>query len=129
MRTAIYPGSFDPLTNGHLDVIERAVILCAANFLLHYLFASLTAHASVVLPALITVGVAVPGVSPDKLALLLSLQLGIMGIITPYGSGPSPVYYCSGFLPGPLYWRLGTIFGIIFLGAFLFITVPWVMYR
>ena len=24
MRTVIYPGSFDPLTNGHLDVIERA---------------------------------------------------------------------------------------------------------
>ena len=27
MRTAIYPGSFDPMTNGHLDVIERAVKL------------------------------------------------------------------------------------------------------
>ena len=24
MRTAIYPGSFDPLTNGHLDIIQRA---------------------------------------------------------------------------------------------------------
>jgi pantetheine-phosphate adenylyltransferase len=24
MRRAIYPGSFDPLTNGHLDVVERA---------------------------------------------------------------------------------------------------------
>jgi pantetheine-phosphate adenylyltransferase len=24
MRKAIYPGSFDPVTNGHLDVIERA---------------------------------------------------------------------------------------------------------
>lgn len=27
MRRAIYPGSFDPLTNGHLDLIERAVKL------------------------------------------------------------------------------------------------------
>jgi pantetheine-phosphate adenylyltransferase len=27
MRTAIYPGSFDPLTNGHLDIIQRAVKL------------------------------------------------------------------------------------------------------
>ena len=24
-RTALYPGSFDPLTNGHLDILERAV--------------------------------------------------------------------------------------------------------
>src|SRR4029450_7956415 len=23
MRRAIYPGSFDPVTNGHLDVVER----------------------------------------------------------------------------------------------------------
>ena len=27
MRTVIYPGSFDPLTNGHLDVISRAAKL------------------------------------------------------------------------------------------------------
>ncbi len=27
MRTAIYPGSFDPLTNGHLDIIHRAAKL------------------------------------------------------------------------------------------------------
>jgi pantetheine-phosphate adenylyltransferase len=27
MRTALYPGSFDPLTNGHLDIIERAAKL------------------------------------------------------------------------------------------------------
>ena len=25
MRRAIYPGSFDPITNGHLDVLQRAV--------------------------------------------------------------------------------------------------------
>ena len=38
MRKAIYPGSFDPITNGHLDVVERAlsifdqlIIAVAAN--------------------------------------------------------------------------------------------------
>ena len=25
MRVAVYPGSFDPITNGHLDIIERAL--------------------------------------------------------------------------------------------------------
>ncbi|HLP75530.1 MAG TPA: pantetheine-phosphate adenylyltransferase [Candidatus Paceibacterota bacterium] len=45
MRTAIYPGSFDPLTNGHLDVIERAgklfdrvVVAVAHNESKHPLF-------------------------------------------------------------------------------------------
>ena len=39
MRRAIYPGSFDPVTNGHLDVIERAaklfdevIVAVAVNF-------------------------------------------------------------------------------------------------
>ena len=28
MRRAFYPGSFDPMTNGHLDVLEQALALC-----------------------------------------------------------------------------------------------------
>jgi pantetheine-phosphate adenylyltransferase len=45
MRIAIYPGSFDPLTNGHLDVIQRAtklfdriVVAVAKNESKHPLF-------------------------------------------------------------------------------------------
>jgi pantetheine-phosphate adenylyltransferase len=45
MRTVIYPGSFDPLTNGHLDVIQRAtklfdrvIVAAARNESKHPLF-------------------------------------------------------------------------------------------
>jgi len=38
MKNAVYPGSFDPVSNGHLDIIERAskvfdkvYVLCAIN--------------------------------------------------------------------------------------------------
>lgn len=27
MKTAVYPGAFDPVTNGHIDIIERALRL------------------------------------------------------------------------------------------------------
>lgn len=27
MKTAVYPGSFDPITNGHIDLIERALCI------------------------------------------------------------------------------------------------------
>jgi len=47
-----------------------------------------------------------------------------MGIITPYGTGPSPVYYGSGYLPAADYWRLGAIFGLIFLAVFMVTSVP-----
>jgi pantetheine-phosphate adenylyltransferase len=25
VKTAVYPGSFDPFTNGHLDIVERSI--------------------------------------------------------------------------------------------------------
>ena len=28
MKKAIYPGSFDPITNGHLDIIKRSAKIC-----------------------------------------------------------------------------------------------------
>jgi hypothetical protein len=58
----------------------------------------------------------------------LCLQLGIMGILTPYTRGPSPVYYGSGYLPAADYGRLGAIFGVIFFAAFLVIGVPWMLF-
>jgi len=37
-----------------------------------------------------------------------------MGIISPYATGPAPIYYASGYIKGKEFWLYGLIFGIIF---------------
>ena len=47
MKIAVYPGSFDPITNGHLDILERSlkvfdkvIVLVASNPDKKYIFSS-----------------------------------------------------------------------------------------
>lgn len=88
------------------------------------MFASLTAHTTAVLPVILATGAAVPGMPVRDFVLLLSFSLGLMGVITPYATGPAPVYFGCGFLPRRDFWLLGAVFGLIFLGALLLIGIP-----
>jgi L-tartrate/succinate antiporter len=96
-----------------------AMALVAVYFLSHYLFASLTAHTVVMMPAMIAIALRLPGIDVAQLGLLLATATGLMGVITPYATGPAPAYHGSGYIPGADFWRLGTIFGAIFLAALL----------
>jgi L-tartrate/succinate antiporter len=95
------------------------MVLVSVYFFSHYLFASITAHTTAMLPVILAVGVAIPGMPLRTLSLMVILSGGIMSILTPYAGGPNPVYYGSGYLPAKEFWRLGTIFGLIFFGAWL----------
>jgi L-tartrate/succinate antiporter len=48
-----------------------------------------------------------------------------MGILTPYATGPSPVYQGSGYIPAREFWRLGAIFGLIYIAVLLAVVTPW----
>jgi L-tartrate/succinate antiporter len=108
---------FSPLT--------AMVLLVLVFYFTHYLFASITAHTTAMLPVMLAVGATIPGMNLPEFALLLCLTLGIMGVLTPYATGPSPVYYGSGYLPTKDYWRLGAIFGVLFIAVMLAIGLPW----
>jgi L-tartrate/succinate antiporter len=112
---------------GGLAPVVAMVALVTVFYFVHYLFASITAHVTAMLPVFLAVGSTIPGMNMPHYALLLSLTLGLMGIFTPYSTGPSPVYYGSGYVPSSDWWRLGAIFGVIYLAAFLIIGVPWLL--
>ena len=103
------------------------VVLVVIFFIIHYMFASLTAHTTAILPVMLAVGAAIPGLPVKTFALLLCYSLGIMGVITPYATGPGPVYYGSGYISRKDFWVLGLIFGMIFLGALIGIGVPYLL--
>lgn len=114
---AAHMGGFTPFT--------AMVVLVLVFYFTHYLFASVTAHVTALLPVMLAVGSTIVGIDMKLFALLLCLTLGIMGVLTPYATGPSPVYYGSGYLPARDYWRLGAIFGLLFIAVLLGVGLPW----
>jgi citrate:succinate antiporter/L-tartrate/succinate antiporter len=100
-------------------------ILVTFFFFVHYMFASLTAHAAAVLPVVLATGMAVPGLPVRAFALLLVYSLGLMGVLTPYATGPAPVYYASGYVSRRDFWVLGLVFGTIYLAVLLGIGIPY----
>jgi len=101
-----------------------AIMLVILFFVLHYFFASTTAHTTALLP--LFMATAAPLVPPEmlpKLALMLAGSLGLMGIITPYATGPSPIWYGAGYINQARWWALGAIFGGLYLAAMIGVTV------
>jgi L-tartrate/succinate antiporter len=103
------------------------VVLVAFFFLVHYLFASSTAHATALLPVMLATGAAVPALPMRPFALLLCYALGLMGVISPYASGPAPIFYGSGFIPRRDFWLLGLGLGLLYLIALIGVGVPYLL--
>ena len=115
-------------TISSVSVTAAIVLLVGAFFFLHYLFASTSAHTSALLPVFLAVASQIPGLSPTAGALLLAYPLGLIGILTPYGIGPSPIYYGGGYIPGRDFWIFGLILGLIFFLVYIAIAIPWLAF-
>ena len=100
------------------------VALVTIYFFSHYFFSSLTAHTTAMMPIMLGVGMGIPGLDHEKLALGLALTTGIMGVISPYATGAALPYYNCGYIKSSEFWRNGTIYGLVFLAALLGIGVP-----
>jgi L-tartrate/succinate antiporter len=113
---------------GGYSVMTIVVLLTVVYFVVHYMFASLTAHTTALLPVLLTAAIAVPEMPVKLISLLFCYTLGFMGIISPYATGPGPIYYGSGYISRKDFWTLGLIFGAIYLAVLLLIGVPYLRF-
>jgi anion transporter len=101
------------------------ILLVSLFFWIHYFFSSITAHAAAVLPVVLAVGTSIPGLPISTLTLLCVYSLGLMGVISPYATGPAPMYFGSGFVGKADFWKFGLIFGLIYFAGLLAIVLPW----
>jgi anion transporter len=101
------------------------VLLVALFFVIHYFFTSVTAHVAAVLPVVLGIGMSIPGIPLLPFTLLLVYSLGLMGVITPYATGPAPAYFGCGYIPRGDFWKLGLATGLFYLSVLLLAGVPW----
>ena len=104
------------------------ILLVALFFWIHYFFSSITAHAAALLPVVLAVGAGIPGINISVLTLLCVYSLGLMGVISPYATGPAPIYYGSGYVGKREFWKLGLIFGGLYFVGLLAILLPWLTF-
>ncbi len=112
-----------------LPPITMALALVVIYFFAHYLFASITAHVTAMMPIMLSVGAAIPNFPLSGFAILLALSHGLMGVLTPYATTSGPVYLASGYISSAEFWRLGALFGVIFLVALLALSGPLLLGR
>lgn len=104
------------------------MLIILAFYFIHYFFASITAHVTALLVLFIVTAKGIPGMDIKLLTYLLLYSIGLMGIITPYGAGPSPIWYGFGYISTIRFWSLGAIFGLLYLIVLLFVGIPWIKF-
>lgn len=108
-----------------LPVTWVVLAFVAIYYIVHYVFASLTAHATALLPVFLAAALTVKGLPMKQLSVMLCYTSGLSAALTPYASGPSAIFYGSGYLPTRAFWRLGLVFGLIFLAVYFAIGMPY----
>src|SRR5208283_6096211 len=102
-----------------VSVLAMMIAVITIFFLIHYFFASLSAHTTALLPVFLAAMMTLPGLPIRPVTMVIGYTLGLMGVITPYATGPGPIYYGAGYIKTKEFWTLGFIFGMFFLGALL----------
>ncbi|WP_263452786.1 anion permease [Campylobacter canadensis] len=112
----------------HLQPTLALMILLVVFCLLRYFFASGTAYVTAVAGVFATMATKITGFSPEFTMIFLLAPMGMISVLTPYGTGHSPIWFASGYIKGSDFWRLGAIFGLIYFIIYVLIAYPYLSF-
>lgn len=123
LNTLGFIGWFSELVAGAVTGwpwIPAFLIIVLVYVYSHYGFASLTAHVTAMFVPFTAVAV-LAGAPPYLAALSLGFFSNLNASITHYGTGPAPIFFGSGYIDMPTWWKLGFVVSVanlvIWLGA------------
>ncbi|MGH2327619.1 DASS family sodium-coupled anion symporter [Campylobacter taeniopygiae] len=125
-------GFLDYLANslGHrlsgFEPFIATILLLMLFSWLRYFFASGTAYVTAIIAVFVSLASSIKGANPAEVMLILTLPMGFMGIITPYGTGSSPLWFGSNYIKGPQFFLLGGIFAVIYMAIYFLVGMPWI---
>ncbi|MBZ7936116.1 DASS family sodium-coupled anion symporter [Campylobacter sp. B0100352/1] len=125
-------GFLDYLANslGHrlsgFEPFIATILLLMLFSWLRYFFASGTAYVTAIIAVFVSLASSIKGANPAEVMLILTLPMGFMGIITPYGTGSSPLWFGSNYIKGPQFFLLGGIFAVIYMAIYFLVGIPWI---
>ncbi|RDU62883.1 DASS family sodium-coupled anion symporter [Helicobacter sp. MIT 14-3879] len=113
--------------SGYTPFIAMILLLLLFSWL-RYFFASGTAYVTAIIAIFVSLASSIKGANPAEIMLILALPMGFMGVITPYGTGCSPLWFGSNYIKGPQFFLLGGIFAFIYMVIYMLVGIPWIKF-
>ncbi|MBE3573504.1 MAG: DASS family sodium-coupled anion symporter [Moorella humiferrea] len=108
-----------------LSPILIMIILVTIDYLIHYLYVSVTAHVTTLMPLWLAVAKGIPGFPVQLFGIMLIHTKEGFGAMTPYGAGHGVGYMLSGYFPDhKKFWKAETVWSYTYL-ALMFVSIPY----
>lgn len=108
-----------------LSPIMIIILLALIDYLLHYLYVSITAHVTTLMPLWLAVVSAIPGFPVQLFGMVLIHTKEGFGAMTPYGAGHGVGYLLSGYFPDhKKFWVAESVWAYTYLGI-MFCSIPY----
>lgn len=108
-----------------ISIISIIVILALLDYIIHYLFVSITAHVTTLMPLWLAVAAGIPGFPVQLFGILLIHTKEGYGALTPYGAGHGVGYMLSGYFPDhKQFWKAQSVWAYTYM-AIMLASIPY----